>query len=283
MQLQHLRYNPCVHRLLAPCLAPLPEVLFISGLYSRQRDQHLGCIVRGHDDEARVGHGEAELVERDGEVGHHEEHGADAGRQLGPRPQVVAQLHARHRPPAHEADQGDVDSHQVGERAREVGVQEGIAGAGNNAHQQAGFEVQRLHAKGWRVQDVCDGEHQQTWREAVTQKVWPFNSDWRSVAETLLAVLPPITLPVRTTLTTQDHLITKICTWEIALSPQHKKKPQHNYRYSQVQLCCDKSLSAERPGELSWCRRNWACFSGSSSSPALGGRLGARQTKNHPL
>lgn len=183
MQLQHLRYNPCVHRLLALHLAPLPEVLFVPGLHGRQRNQHLGRVVGGHDDEARVGHGEAELVERDGEVRHHEEHGAHAGRQLGPRPQVVAELHARHRPPAHEADQGDVDGHQVGEWTREVGVQEGIAGTGNDAHQQAGFEVQRLHTKGWRVQDVCDGEHQQTWREISTQKVWPFISDWQSAAE----------------------------------------------------------------------------------------------------
>lgn len=157
-----------VHRLLALHLAPLSEVLFISGLYSWQCNKHLGCIVSSHDFEARVGHRKAELVKCNGQIRHHEQHRADAGWELGPCPEVVAQLHARDGSPAHEANQGDVDSYQVGEWAWEVGVQEGITGTGNNAHQQAGFEVQRLHAEGWRVQNVCDGKHQQTWKEALT-------------------------------------------------------------------------------------------------------------------
>lgn len=154
-----------VHRLLALHLAPLFEVLFISALYSWQCNKHLSCIVSSHDDDTRVGHRKAELVNCNGQIRHHEKHRADAGRELGPCPEVVAQLHAGDRSPAHEANQGDVDSYQVGEWAREVGVQEGITGTANKAHQEAGLQVQRLHAKGWGVQDVCDGEHQQTMNE----------------------------------------------------------------------------------------------------------------------
>lgn len=72
--------------------------------------------------------------------------------------------------------------------------------------------------------------------------------------------------------------------WRSALapSPRPKKKPQHIYNCSQVQLCCNASFFAERPGELSCCRRNKACFSGGSSSPALDEGLGQGRPKIIP-
>lgn len=106
-------------------------------------------------------HGEAELVDGDGEVGHHEEHGAQAGRQLGPGPQVVGQLQARHRPPAHEADEADVDGHQVGEGPGQVGVEQQVAERGHGRDDQAGAHVKGFHAKGRGVEDVGDGKHQE--------------------------------------------------------------------------------------------------------------------------
>lgn len=49
-----------------------------------------------------------------------------------------------------------------------------------------------------------------------------------------------------------------------ALTPssRSKKKVHRIHHCSQVQHCCDASLFAERPGELSCCRRNKTCFSG---------------------
>lgn len=112
-----------------------------------------------------MGHGEAEFVHGDGEIGDHEEHGAQAGGQLSPRPQVVGQLQACHRPPAHEADQADVHGHQVGEGSGEVGVQEHVAEGGDPGDDQARSHVEGLHPEGGRVEDVGDGEHQEAWRK----------------------------------------------------------------------------------------------------------------------
>ena len=105
-------------------------------------------------------HGEAELVDGYGEVRDHEEHGAQAGAQLGPGPHVVGQLQAGDGPPAHEADQSDVDGHEVGEGARQVGVQQQVAHRGHSGDHQAGIYVHRFHPEGRWVEDVGDGKHQ---------------------------------------------------------------------------------------------------------------------------
>lgn len=69
-----------------------------------------------------------------------------------------------------------------------------------------------------------------------------------------------------------------------ALTPHShpNKKPQRIPYCSQVQRSCDASLFAESPGELSCCRRNKACFSGVSSSPALERRVGQSRPKIIP-
>lgn len=76
-----------------------------------------------------MGHREAELVDGNGEVRHHEEDGSEAGRQLRPGPQVIGELDSSNGPPAHEADESDVNGHQVGKGTREVGVKKGVAEA----------------------------------------------------------------------------------------------------------------------------------------------------------
>lgn len=137
----------------------LPRHVSILALYGRKRDEHLGGVVGRHDYCAGVGHGEAELVHGNGEIGDHEEHSAQAGRQLGPGPQVVGQLQASDRPPAHEADQGDVDRDQVGERTGEVRVQQAVAQGRYKSDDQTHAHVNRLHPKGGGVEDVGDGKH----------------------------------------------------------------------------------------------------------------------------
>lgn len=110
-------------------------------------------------------HGEAEFVDSDGEIRDHEEHGAQAGGQLSPSPQVVRQLQARHGSPAHEADEGDVHAHQVGEGSGEVGVQQDVAQGGDAGDDHACRHVQRLHPKGGGVEDVGDSKHQEACRK----------------------------------------------------------------------------------------------------------------------
>lgn len=80
-----------------------------------------------------MGHREAELVDCNGEVGDHEKHGTKAGGQLGPGPEVIGKLQACDGPPAHKTNQGNVDGHQVGEGAREVGVQQEITQRGRSS------------------------------------------------------------------------------------------------------------------------------------------------------
>lgn len=111
-----------------------------------------------------MGHGEAEFVHGDGEIRDHEEHGAQAGGQLSPSPEVVGQLQACHGSPAHEADKADVHGHQVGEGSGQVGVEKGVADGGDASDDQACSHVERLHSKGGGVEDVGDGEHQETCR-----------------------------------------------------------------------------------------------------------------------
>lgn len=106
-----------------------PSRIGILTFHSRQCDQHLGSIVGGHYDGSGVGNWEAELVDSNGEVGHHEEDGSEASRQFRPGPEVIGELDSSDGPPAHEADESDVNSHQVGEGTREVGVQKGVAEA----------------------------------------------------------------------------------------------------------------------------------------------------------
>lgn len=88
-----------------------PRHVCVLAFHRRQGDQHLRRVVGRHYDGSGMRNGEAELVDGNGEVGHHEEDGSDARRKFRPGPEVIGELDAGDGPPAHESDEGDVNGH----------------------------------------------------------------------------------------------------------------------------------------------------------------------------
>ena len=110
-------------------------------IHHRQRDAELRHVVGQHHDLVGARDGRGEHIHGNHQVRHHEEHRADTAAQLRPGPQVVIELHPRHSPPRHRADQSDVAGSQVAHHSGQIGGEVPEHAQADHQEEQAGAEL----------------------------------------------------------------------------------------------------------------------------------------------
>ena len=123
-------------------------------VHNGQSNTELGRVVRKHDDLVLVRHRVPEKTDGKNEIGEEEREGPGRGAQLGPRPQVVEELHASDGTPHGETYQQHVDECQVRHRSTEARIDVRVDAHCDRQPEDAETTTERTQAKRPSVQHL---------------------------------------------------------------------------------------------------------------------------------